>query len=805
MIRNYIKIAIRKAIKDRTYTLINISGLAIGLATFLFISKYVETERKVDRFQANYHSIYRLHTDLKWNGMDETFPVTAPAVGTAMIDNFPEIKHLTRIRPYYGEKIIKVGEEIFQESGLISVDSNFLKVFSFDILHGKSEDLFTEPNQVVLSESYAKKYFGRQSALNQLIDIENNTYKIIAVMEDAPTDSHISYSILISNVSDGEIEYYEWSWVWCNLVTYFTIQPQVDPQALREKFPELVMNNAGGAIERLTGKSIEAFFERGNSIGYEIEPLSEVYFYGYNVLGKSGSKTFMLVFSIVAIVILLLASINYTNLTTARSMKRAKEIGLRKVIGTTKRQLKSQFLIESILFSLLATVLAVFIYEVINITIPHLFDIHWNLSISQNPMHLLYIIGIALIVAVLSGIYPAFYLSSFNPSRALKGVQIKGQSKSPVRNGLLVFQFLISFCIIIFSFTVNSQIDFLRNRDLGFEKDNLMVVTNINRLGSRTAFKNEVSQLSEVVSSSLSSQIPSQSANGELFKKVHGEQDDYLMNLIDADEDFLNTFGLNLTKGNNFGTNNASSKNPTIIINEKARKVLEWKDPIGESIRGLDDGRELKVAGIIDDFDYFLSKVELRPIVIRPIYDENPVNSIKYLTVKINSSDLQSSVKGIEAIWNQHETGLPFQYHFYNDIFNDSYTREIRLGSLLTFFSGLAITIAILGLIGLVSFHTEQLTKSIGIRKVFGANILNILSMISMDFVKLFLIAFVVAIPIANYAITDWLETFVIKMDMNIWHFLVPGIIVISIALFTIWIQSFKSATANPVDAIRNE
>ena len=805
MLRNYLKIAIRKARRDRSYSLINIFGLALGLATFLFISKYVSKEQSVDLFQKNYDRIYRLNTDLNWNGTDEVFPHTAPAVGTAMIDNFPEVEHLTRIRPYWGEMMVKIGEDIFQESGVMAVDSNFLHVFSFNVAEGKKEELFTQPSEVVLSKRYATKYFGDQPAIGKLIDIEEETYKVTGVLENAPENSHIEYDILVSNLSDGAVRYFEWSWVWCNLVTYFTIQPNANPAGLEAKFPDLVMNNAGGAIERLTGKSIETFFEAGNSIGYQIEPLSEVYFSGNNSLGKSGSRTFVYIFSVVALVILLLASINYTNLTTARSIKRAKEIGLRKVVGTTKNQLQFQFLFESLLFSLFSVCIAIFLYEIINSGIKNTFDISWNLSLLHDWSYLFFIVGIAVIVGIVSGLYPAFYLSSFNPARALKGNQIKGNSKSPFRNSLLVFQFLVSFCIIIFAFTVNLQIDFLRNRELGFDKENLLVIQNIFRLDSRSGFKNEVNQLGSVSSSTLSSQVPSQFSNGELFKKVHGTKDDYLMNLIDADEDFIKTFGLNIRAGHNYSHGDLDKQSPNIIINEKARKVLEWEGPLGQEIRALDDGRVLKVSGVINDFDYFLSSVELRPIVIRPFYQKDPVNGIKYLTVKINSDDLQQTVRKIEEMWNSQSSGLPFQFHFYDDIFNDIYNRQIRLGNLLLLFSGLAIIIAVLGLVGLISFHTEQLTKSIGIRKVFGASIFSVLALISKDFFKLLIIAFVIAIPIANYAVKDWLETFINRIQVNVWLFALPGMVVISIALLTIWIQSFKSATANPIDAIRNE
>ena len=805
MIRNYLKIAIRKAIRDRAYSIINLLGLAIGLASFLFITKYVDFERKIDHFHKYHRQIYRLHTDLKWHDVDESFPQTAPAVGTAIVENFPEVASVTRILPYMSDQVVKINDKLFYENQVMAVDSNFLEVFTFNLKEGNSKELFNEPNEVVLSEAYAHKYFGDKNAIDQLIEINDKSYKVSGIIENAPANSHIQYNLLLSNLSDEDLRYFEWSWIWCNLVTYVKLNPQTSPELLEAKFPDLVRNNAGYAIERLTGKSIDAFFEKGNQLGYLLEPLSEIYYSQYNPLGSSGSRTFIYIFSIVAFTILLLASINYTNLTTARSLKRAREIGLRKVVGTTKYQLYLQFLIESVLFSLASTVIAVFIYEVINNLMVNYFDIKWNLSLLANFHFVWFILGLALIVGIISGLYPAFYLSSFNPARSLKGLQHKGQAKSPMRNLLIVFQFLISFCIIIFTFTVNSQIHFLRNRDLGFDKENLIVISNIGQLQSKNVFKEQVNKGQAIISSTLSSHVPSSSAHGELFRKMEGEQDDFISNMIDADHDFITTFGLKINTGQNFTSLDLNNNSPKILVNQQAQKSLQLEDPLGYRIRSLDDGRVLEIGGVIDDFDYFISQAEMNPMIIRPYLKESSDNIIHYLTVKIASDNLLSTIEEIEDLWNSQETGIPFEFRFYDQIFNDIYIKEIRLGNLLSIFSGLAITIAILGLIGLISFHTEQLTKSIGIRKVFGATVPNILGLITKDFAKLFIIAFVIAIPIANYAIEDWLETFVNRININPWLFAIPGAVVLAIALSTIWIQSFKSASANPVDAIRNE
>ena len=806
MLKNYINIAIRKARQNILYSVINSLGLSLGIAAFLFIIQFVSNELKIDQFHHDPDRVFRMISDLKWDTTEDEFSSTPPALGTAIVSDFEEVEYVTRILPEYSEIQVWVEDKLFLESNTMAVDSNFLRIFNFRLLQGNPGTLFSKPNSVVLPESYVLKYFGEAPALGAGLKIGEKEYKVTGVIEDAPENGHINYSLLISINSDKNVAYFEWSWVWSNLVTYIKLKEGVDATTFSLKLPDLVKNNAGYSIERITGKSLEDFYNNGNRINFKMQPLSEVYYQYENPIGPKGNKTYIYVFGGIAFLILILACINYTNLATARSIKRAKEVGIRKVVGSSKMQLIFQFLTESILFSLFASLLAVLIGEVIYSSLTDAFGIRWDLSPMSNWTSLLYILAIALSVGLISGLYPAIYLSSFNPAHTIKGINQQGESRSFFRNSLVVFQFLISFGIIIMAFTVNRQIDFLRNRNFGFDQDKLLVISNINFLKNRDPFRNEVEQLSAVSSSTFTNVVPGKGGYYELFKKVADPDPDHIMILINADENFLKTFGIKLLSGKNYTEADLTKTEERFaVINQKASEEFDLNQPIGERIYALDDGRNLEISGLIDQIDFDLSTGEYNSIVIRPYSKFGNASTLNFLTVRLNSGNLQSTVSEIEKLWTKQDSGMPFQYYFYDQIFDQNFKSENRLSSLLDIFSGIAVFIGLLGLVGLVSYNTERLQKSIGIRKVFGASIFNILLLLTRDFIKLIIIAFAIAIPLANYFITDWLNEFIYRVNVEVWFFAIPGIIILIVAMITIWGQSYRSARANPVDSIRGD
>jgi len=804
MLKNYLQTLLRKARKDLTYSGINLVGLALGISSFLFIIQYVRYEMDIDAFHENPERIYRLTADMKWNAMDEQFPSTPPAIGTAIVTNFDDVAYVTRLRAYSTAIVIR-NEDVFKETSVMAVDSNFLKIFNFHLLEGNRETVFRDKNSVVLPESYVTKYFGSEDPINQLLKINDKEFKVTGIIEDAPKHSHIAYGPLVSILSDGNVEYFEWSWIWHNLVTYIKIEPTATKESVESKIPQLIMDNASPALERITGKTVEQFFAEGNSLGYYLQPLEEVY-YDNNNIGPQGNKKYLYVFAAVAFLILALASINYMNLSTARSARHAKEVALRKVLGTSRKQLISQFLLEAFVYSVIATILAIGIGEIAGNYIANALGIRWDLSFISSVESILFTFVISLFVGVLSGLYPAFYLSSFQPSQTLYGIHQQRASKSVLRNLLVIFQFIISFGTIIFAFTAHSQIKFLQERDLGFEKDHILIISNVDHALNRNSFKTEVKRLSGVQNASLSSGIPTEGLYGEIFKKTENREEDFIFNLMEADEDFLETMGIQLLEGKNFSAKDLRKREPGLLINNLAKKQLELEDnALGTKLEAMDRNGDFEIVGITNDFDFFLGSNDPTPFVIRPYFEDEPNRTIRFLVVNVQSQNIPEILSGIERIWKDQNSGVPFEYRFIDQIFEENFRNETQLSGLLGIFSTIAIIIALLGLIGLVSYHTEQMKQSIGVRKVLGASMGNIVLLITTDFIKLLIIAIVIAIPVVNYFIVSWLEGFVYGMPLTAIYFILPGISLIVLSLLIIWAHSFRAARANPIDAIRAE
>lgn len=794
----------RSAIKEWQYTLINVLGLAIGIATFVFIVQYLELENNIDNFHSDKDRIYKIYADLKWNAAEAQFPNTPPALGTALLADIPDIEEVTRLRQYYHTSV-EIDNQIFLETNVRAVDSTFLKVFDFKILEGNAKTLFTNPDEVVLARDYAIKYFGDSPALGQSILINDRLKMVSAVIENPRKDSHFNYSILLSLNADQGVAYFEWSWLWSNVDTYIKLNKGVSIAQVENKFEQLVLNNAGPSIERITGSSLDDFFTAGNQLKYYAVPLKEVYYDPQNDLGPSGNRTYMKIFGVVALVIILLASINYINLATARAMRRVQEVGIRKVVGSNRWHIMLQFILEGALITFIAGVIAALVMSLLNQPLQMAFDIRWNLDpfTSINSFQLL--ISTILGTTILSSIYPAIYISSFQPSDTLKSHSSNKSEGRGFRKILVVVQFITSFTIIIFAFAANEQLEYLKNRNLGFNREQLLVVDHADFLETQETFKNKVLQQSFVVNATYTSHVPGKGGNFEVFKKIGEWDQDYMAYLLDADSDFFDTYGIDLIEGNSFTAKDMASNQKKVIVNQLAVKDFELDQPIGSKIMALDRGGELTISGVMNDVNFFMSNREPAETVIRPFDDSLSVFPLSYLTIKLNTAGLQGSIEQLSAIWDEQNSGIDFHYSFFDEIFNDNFKKENQMGALLQLFSGLTIFIAILGLLGLISYSAQQSKKMIGIRKVFGAGVGSIIKLITWDFLKLILIAFVIAIPVANYFIEDWLTQFVFRMELSVYHFVVPGSVIIFFSLLMTGIQSYKASAANPIDSIHDE
>ncbi|MDW7694747.1 ABC transporter permease [Flammeovirgaceae bacterium SG7u.111] len=804
MLLNFLKIIYRNMSRDKSFTAINLFGLALGISAFLYIALFVKHEKSVDNFHKEKSQIFRLRTQLKWNDFDEEFPQTPPGVGTTIRDIFPEVEKLTRVRPFH-QRIVKIDEEVFKEEHAMGADSAFLDIFNFEVLEGNKQTLLTQPNTVVLTESYAKKYFRNEKPLNQLIDIEDVPHKVTGVLEDPPANSHIQYSMLISNQGDETLGFFEWSWIWCNLVTYAKLTKGADPAALEAKFPEMVMTHAGNTIKRLTSGTVESFFEQGNKIGFSLEPLEDVYYSSQNNLGPIGNETYLNIFMLVGIFILLLAGINYVNLSTAKSMKRSMEVGIRKVMGSSRASLIGQFLAEAVVYCFLSTIIVFFMSEFLGNYLADNLDIRWDMRLIDNPWMFALAVAIALLLGTISGIYPAVYLSSFKPLRVLKGGQTAKQ-KSVFRNTLVVMQFMISFGLIILTFSVNRQIHHMRTMDIGIDTDNTLVIRNMEHLGiNRDSFKETLKSMSGVKSAGFSSSYPSNGGRGEIIRKMTAQEDDLLLSIIEVEPEYLETYNIKVIEGQAFNELDKQSQTPKVLINETAVKSLGYENPIGQKIIALDDEREVEIAGIVKNFNHESVKFDITPLMIRPYFEEKPAIGVNFLSVKVSPSNIQETLESIKKAWQVRETGIPFEYFFCNEAIDQALRQERGFSKLLDTFSVISIVIACLGLAGLAMYTAEQKTKSIGIRKVLGATVSNILVLLSKGYARLLLLAFVLVAPISYWAIDSWLGNFANKIELGWWHFALPGLLLCLVALVAVSAQTLKAALAKPVDSLRNE
>lgn len=808
MFRNYLKVALRNLWKQKTFSAINIIGLATGLCCFLLIAMYVVDELSYDRFNKKANRIFRVSSDIKFNGSVMHFTQTPDLMGEVLTKDYPEIETFTRVFVNRGAKLIKKGTDYINEPDVAHVDSTFFNIFTVPAIHGNTQTALNEPNAVVLTKSAALKYFGSTDVLDKSIETNDNNstvYKVKAVVEDVPKNSHFRFDFFFSmkNVD------YEWNQhLSNNFHTYLLLKPGVDAEsfgkmALSQYVDKYVLPAAKQFMEI---GSMEEFKKAGNYLEYSLTPLTKLHLYSDRSyeLSPVGNIQYIYIFSAVALFILLIACVNFMNLTTARSANRAKEVGIRKVLGTERKALIAQFLSESTLMVILSMIIALLLTYLV---LP-LFNDVANKSISfqslLSPVILPLLVLLPFIVGLLAGSYPAFYLSSFRPIMVLKG-RI-GNKRGGLRSALVVFQFATSIILMIGTIVVYRQLNFIQTKELGYKKEQVLIIDDAYALKKNVdAFKNDVLQLPGVESGTLSSYLPvsnsSRSDNTYSSKPVMDSKTGFNMQAWEVDYDYLKTMGMSLSQGRNF-SKDFGSDSSAIIINEAAAKILGYSDPVGKNLyRSTNDGRTFKyeIVGVVKNFNFESLKQPIGPLgfFLAP--------STGLASFKIKDANLSALLKTIEAKWKTMAPGMPFSYRFLDESFNDMYRDEQRIGKIALTFSILAILIACLGLFGLAAFVAEQRTKEIGIRKVLGASVNGLVGLLSKDFVKLVVIAFVIAAPVAWYFMHKWLQDFEYRISINWVVFALAALIALFIAVATISFQAIKAAMANPVKNLRTE
>jgi len=804
MLTNYLKIALRNLRKHKGYTFINITGLAVGLACCLLIVLFVRDELSYDRYHDNADRIYRITLDALLGEQEIHGPISPAPMAQALVNDFPEVVQATRLFTFRDKTLVRYEDNRFVEERFFFGDSTFFEVFTFPFLQGDPETALVEPNTVVLTESTARKYFGQQNPIGQTLRVNERTdYEVTGVMADVPTNSHFHFDFLgsLGTLDNSRNP----MWVSNNFRTYFLLADGHSPEALQAKFPAMVKNYAGPQVEQFLGITIDQFFASGGRFAFQIQALTDVHLHSQLdfEIEPNGDITYVYAFSVVAFLILLIACINFMNLATARSANRAKEVGVRKVLGSNRRQLTLQFLMESMLLSVIALgvalVLAAVLLPVFN-------------SLSGKALQIDYldgfmlsgVIGLAVLVGLLAGSYPAFFLASFSIVNVLKGRGLVGMKSSGLRSGLVVFQFVISIALMIGTAMVYRQVDFIQNKRLGFDKEHVIVLERFNALGpQQQAFKQQIQQHPNVVAVAAANTLPGRSFGDTSFIPEGAPPEEILsLRLLYTDFDLLETLNLELVDGRFFSRDFATDS-AAVVLNEAAVKELGWTEAVGKRLVSPSfNGEEtefITVVGVVKDFHFQSLREAIRPLGL--FIGRN----LNYLAVRIQPGDISGTLAAFETQWKTFAPGQPFTYSFLDRDVDALYQADQRTGSLFGTFALLAIMIACLGLFGLAAFTAEQRTKEIGVRKVLGASVGGIVLLLSKEFTKLVALAFVVAAPLAYFATNRWLQDFAFQADFSWWIFVLAGLAALTIAWLTVSYQSIRAALTNPVEALRYE
>jgi len=818
MLKNYFTVALRNLRKHSFYSFINVAGLSIGLAICFVIVLFVRNEMSYDTHFANAERLYRINSEIKFGGNHYNMLYTPPAMATAMVEEIPEVEATVRFRER-GSYLVKRDVENIKEDHVIWADKDFFKVFSVPVLAGNPATALAEPNSIAISKRVADKFFPDEEALGKTLILDNNmNMKITAVYEDIPANTHFHFDILIA--MEGLEESKRPVWYSNNFQAYMLLREGANPQAVNEKLTRLVVERAMPQLGEILGGdfSIEKFEAAGNKMEYRLQRLLDIHTKS-SLQGEFEPNfdiTYVYLFSAIALFILIIACINFMNLSTARSANRAKEVGIRKVMGSFRSHLVRQFLMESILLSLVSMMLAIGIAYL-------LLPLFNNLSSRQlfipfeEPIFYFIILAATLTVGMLAGVYPSFFLSAFKPASVLKGNVALGMKSGLIRSSLVVFQFAVSILLVIGTMAVYRQLNYIQNKKLGFNKDQVLVIEDAYALGNnRMAFRDEVMRSGKMELSTMTGYLPvSGTWRNDNPWWVEGRDPSVQENMVSVqcwqvDYDYIKTLGMQIIQGRDFSLD-FPSDSTAVILNEAALKAFGFTDEVlgsgittygnfGNGEIDRDNLEKLQVIGVIENFHFESLKQNVTPVII--YLSDRPQGPISFRFQSKNTSEV---IETVEAKWKELAPGQPFNYYFLDDRFSSMYANETRLGKIIGIFSGLAIVVACLGLFALTAFTAEQRTKEIGIRKVLGASVSSIVLLLSKEFGKLIAIAFVLASPVAWYGINWWLKDYTYKTEIGIGLFLFAGVAAFVVAWLTMSFQSFRAASSDPVKSLRSE
>jgi len=793
MLKNYLSLAFKNFRKQKMFSLINILGLTVGITCCMLIFLFIMNEFSYDKFHKNGKNIYRVYRVGNTNGEHRAIPWVSPPYAKALLTDYPDaVQQTLRVMP--DNDLVTYKNVSFNEKKIYLVDSNFFTFFSFRLLKGNPATVLNDPLSIVMTASAARKYFGNEDPIGKVVDFNKKMQlKVTGIAEDVPVNSHLDFDMVVPT-SNWRNEPWFNQWPNNGLFVYLQLNPAVHPDQLQKQFPAF--------MDKYLGKF---YRENGFKMDLIMKPLNGIYFEGENPFDdvKHGSKKMVYIFMSIAVLILVIACINFMNLATARATDRSKEVGLRKVLGAVRRQLTLQFIFESFLFATIASVLALLLLQAIMPAysgfLGYKLPSYWN-----NPWSYIFIAGVIITVGILAGSYPALLLSSFSPIESLKGKLNVGKQGAFFRKALVVFQFGISVLLIISVTVVMKQMHYVRNTDLGFNKQQTMIVRLDNGTiwNKKIEFKHQLEADPAIASVSVMTGEPGGFHDTYGFEAEAKPGEKLNLNTEFADFEYAKTLGLKIIAGRDFSPQYPTDSTQSVIINHAAANLLGYtpQQAIGKWIKSTADSNRRTIVGVVEDYHYASLKQTIGPLVISTKKDDR-----RLALIKLNTSQLKQATERIKKIYNNNAPDFPFEYSFLDERFDQLYKAEIKQESLLSVFSVIAICIACLGLFGLASYTALKRTKEIGVRKVLGSSVENIVLLLSKDLLKPVLLGTIIAVPVGYYAMQKWLEGFAYRVSVHWWLFAMAAMIAVLIALITVSVQAIKAALANPVKSLRTE
>jgi putative ABC transport system permease protein len=807
MFKNLFRHSYRALNRQKGYLLINITGLSIGIACSMIITLFIIHELNYDQFNEKKERIYRLVLNGKIGGQEVTVSSTAAPIGPTMLREFPEVENFVRINTW-GETILKNNDQSFTETGFMEADSSIFDIFTLPVLKGNKKTFLNAPHKLVLTESTAKKIFGIADALNKMIKVGSDTalYKVTGIIADIPESSHFKANVIGSFVTNTRAN--NPTWLSNSFNTYLLLKPNTNPKDVDSRIPEMLSKNIGPELQKYLGQSLEDFIAKGNKYNMYLQRLTDIHLNPtvQHDMKPSGDPKYLKIFGCVALLIIIIAAINFMNLSTAQASKRAKEVGMKKVCGSSRAILVTQFITESVLLSFISLLVAIFVVELSLPYFNNLFeaklDVHYFNNLSTIPA----LIVLSVFIGFLSGSYPAFYLSSFNPYVVLKGKLKNSMKNGQLRSVLVVLQFTISIILIVGTIIMFRQIQFMINKDPGFNKDQLMVIPRAGAIGKKIkAFKEEIMRIQGVVKISASTAVPGHNNNNNGYMIEGRLNESFLLITNWVDYDYFDTYGIKLSEGRVFNES-FSTDSSACIINESAVVKFNLSKPLETRFKsGADkpeDNVPIPVLGVTKNFHHESLHSEINPYLF---LFKKPQNNWGYISVKLSPHNISNTIKNIEKVWKEFTSNDPLQYFFMDEDFAKMYKEEKQNAQLSVLFTILAILIASLGLFGLTSFTIEQRIKEIGVRRALGASVTSIFYLISKEIIVLVSISTIIAWPLIYYIARNWLQNYYYRISLNPFDFLIGFIIAISIALATISYRTIKSARVNPAESLRYE